>query len=64
MCFSTICHQWIESYNLHYVALVFLPCIWWHITEYLHVHSVVCLKMATAGSEGYTQLYVFYDQGQ
>jgi hypothetical protein len=62
--FSTICHYWIESYNLQCVALVFLPCIWWPITEYCQFHSVAYLKMATAGTGGYTQLYAFSDQGQ
>ena len=62
--FSTICHHWIESYNLHCVAFVFLPCIWWPITEYCQFHSSVCLKIATAGSGGYTQIYAFSDQGQ
>jgi len=62
--FSTICHHWIESYNLQCVALVFLPFIWWPITEYCQFHSVAYLKMATAGTGGYTQLYAFSDQGQ
>jgi hypothetical protein len=61
--FSTICPHWIESYNLHCVALVFLPCIWWPIAEYFQFHPVVCLQMTTAGSGGDTHLYAFYDQG-
>lgn len=52
---------WVLDWKIQFdfVLRLLLPCILWLITEYLRLHLVACLKMATVLSWWYTHVHEF-----